>query len=160
MALNRTLTANGPWQYNTVCGRSVKSSRVKSAREKTQVCQSSVSSPPFLCSDTWKTDQSHTDFTAHSGKMMRKTVRRAFAKNKLGPHKCEVFVLGFHGAQRLGTRLLQTNQTKQPSKFVQIVFIPRGAMKSVHNFFLDTKKKKPPSRTKPEIVTEHTSKSC
>lgn len=38
--------------------------------------------------------------------------------------------------------LLQTNQTKQPSKFVQIVFIPRAPMKSVRNFYLDTEKKK------------------
>lgn len=39
--------------------------------------------------------------------------------------------------------LLQTNQTKQPSKFVQIVFIPRAPMKSVRNFYLDTEKKTP-----------------
>lgn len=34
VALNRTLSANGPWQYNTVCGRSVKSSRVKQRKLK------------------------------------------------------------------------------------------------------------------------------
>lgn len=103
LALNRTLTANGALAIQHCLWK--KCEVFSCETEKTQVCQSSESSPPFLCSDTWKTDQSHTDFTAHSGKMMRKTVRRAFAKNKLGPHKCEVFVVGFHGAQRLGTRL-------------------------------------------------------
>lgn len=49
--------------------------------------QSVVSSPPPLCSNTWKTDQPHTDITAHSGKMMRKTVRLGYTINKLGPHK-------------------------------------------------------------------------